>query len=616
MRSESSTPYASYKRSGLRKPRASAVGLTTRFAADVNSEKPHPEYPRPGMVRPNWHSLNGPWQVQQGYEGDEPPIGGKLSRTIVVPFPVESALSGVKQSWEHIWYKRCFSLPDGWSERNVILHFGAVDWQADVYLNGRKVGSHKGGYDPFSFDVTSYLNPSSNNELMVRVTDPTDRVAIANGKQVRNRFENPNSMWYTPCSGIWQSVWIENVPRQHITDLKIVSDIDAGLVRVGTVFAGKTSGYQKRIAVVDHGQAISEWQGDCNTEAEVPLPGFKTWSPDSPYLYDLRVELLNDLGAVVDQVESYFGMRKISIENGPEGVPRIFLNNKPYFNMAVLDQGYWPDGVYTAPTDAALRSDIEAIKELGFNTARKHMKIEPERWYYWADKLGILVWQDMPSPASVDEDSEFKVAKRDHLSKFPGAFSQWKQELERMIQTHRNHPSIVLWVCFNEQWGLVDEKMQLEVAKLAKRIDPTRLVTANSAAGVGEHGGHSHGGDVNDWHNYPEPKINRNIASPHQAHVNGEYGGYIFVEAGHQSSVPKDLNWVSKVATKEILVEKYLGGIADVIEIKRQGASGAVYTQLTDVLSEANGLLTFDRQVNKMSGSIAKVRQANRSTYV
>ena len=584
--------------------------LMTDFAAKIDQKQPLKEYPRPHMTRPDWHSLNGIWQCEQDC-GGLPPHHRPLGREVLVPYPVESALSGIKESWENIWYKRSFKIPANFKER-VLLHFEAVDWQAEVYLNGSKIGIHKGGFDSFSFDITDLVDRNNHNEVLVRVWDPTDQVAIANGKQNRSRFNNPNSMWYSPSSGIWQPVWLESVPSTYIADLQIASNIDDATIEVTADLEGAEEGLKKRVTVLDGGVVVAKKDGPSKQPCQLVIKDPKLWSPESPHLYDVKVELLTADGKVLDEVGSYCGMRKISLGKDETGKTKLLLNNKPYFHMAVLDQGYWPDGVYTAPTDEALKSDLVRLKELGFNTSRKHMKIEPERWYYWADKLGVLVWQDMPAATSVVEESPFKEGRRDHLDRFPGARDQWKKELTAMIKNHKRHPSVALWVLFNERWGQPDDDFQKEVTALAKKLDPSRPVTANSSA---FEEGDSMVGDVNDYHHYPDPRISRYYRSA-QARVNGEFGGYVYGIKNHAFTAPKDLSWVKSVKDKETLIEKYREGMEQVVKLESEGASGAVYTQLTDVEGELNGLITYDRKINKFKDQLEATRNVTQRTWI
>ena len=435
--------------------------LMTRWAKDVSVTNALPEYPRPQMVRKDWLNLNGLWDLKLG--------DGSAAR-ILVPYPIESALSGVMKHSGRMTYRRSFEIPKGWSHRHVLLHFGAVDWEAKVTLNGKELGVHRGGYDDFTFDITDALKPDGKQDIAVEVFDPTDNGGQPHGKQVLR----PDHYNYTSTSGIWQTVWLEPVTENHIAGLHMVPDIDAGCLHLtvdgkGTVEAVAT----------DEGKEIARASGPAGSELKLAIPNPKLWSPDTPHLYDLSVTLKSG-DKVIDAVTSYFGMRKIALGNDEKGVLRIMLNGSFVFQVGPLDQGFWPDGIYTAPTDEALRFDVAETKRLGFNCVRKHVKVEPDRWYYWCDKIGLLVWQDMPSGKNTtDEDKK-----------------QFEVELRRMIEGRGQHPSIIMWVLFNEGWGQFDTE---RLTKVIKDMDPSRLVDSAS----GWRGKNC--GDVNDGHGYVGP---------------------------------------------------------------------------------------------------------------
>ncbi|HID23795.1 MAG TPA: glycoside hydrolase family 2, partial [Planctomycetaceae bacterium] len=425
--------------------------LFTRWTSQVRPETVHPEYPRPQMVREAWRNLNGLWDY--AVVATDAPQPSKFDGKILVPFPIESALSGVGKRLDEtsrLWYRRSFVVPKDWNGKRILLHFGAVDWDATVWVNGKQVGSHRGGYDPFRFDITDALKPGGSQELVVAVWDPTAD-GQAKGKQVRK----PRGIWYTPSSGIWQTVWLEPVAATHLETLRIVPLFDESAVEIRpTIVGAPGSRLRLQVDVLESDRVIRSetfalelpGEGDASKRAtpslRVPVPDFKPWSPDSPFLYDLRITVIRD-GQTVDRIGSYFGMRKISIGPDARGITRILLNNRFVFQIGFLDQGFWPDGLYTAPTDEALRFDIEFTKKLGMNMARKHVKVEMQRWYYWCDRLGLLVWQDMPSMA----------ARR---TPTPESRKQFELELKRLIETHINHPSIVMWIVFNEGWGQYD----------------------------------------------------------------------------------------------------------------------------------------------------------------
>jgi hypothetical protein len=545
-----------------------AVGpLMTRWARAVSVTNPHPEYPRPQMVRKEWLSLNGIWEFAVASANEAVPSGRELPERIRVPFPVESALSGVMKRAERVWYRRTFTLPKGWAGKRVLLHFGAVDWEATVTLNGRPLGTHRGGYDAFSFDLTPALRPSGPQELVVGVWDPTDRGSQPRGKQVND----PKGIYYTPTSGIWQSVWLEPVSETHLAGLTLTPDLDARCLRVKPEVAGAGEAGDLTIeaTALAGDAAVGRARGRAGTELVLPVPSPRLWSPAQPFLYDLKVTLRRGERSL-DAVTSYFGMRKVEL--GSDGkVARLLLNGKFLFQVGVLDQGFWPDGLYTAPTDAALRSDIEMVKQLGFNMIRKHVKVEPERWYYWADRLGILVWQDMPSGDN----------------KTPESRRQFETELQRMIEGRRNHPAIIMWVVFNEGWGQYDTE---RLTRWTQAFDATRLV--NNASGWTD----MKVGDVIDAHRYPGP--GSPPPEPQRAAVLGEFGGLGLPVEGHMWS---GTHWgYQGMTTPQQLADRYTALLRRVWSLKEDpGMCAAVYTQVTDVETESNGLLTYDRAVVK-----------------
>jgi len=462
--------------------------LMTPWAALVDTNNPLPEYPRPQMVRSNWLSLNGIWQFQPGATNDPVPVNQTLAALILVPYPMESAISGVMQYSAFSWYRRTFTVPAAWSGKRIILHLDAVNWRARVYINGRQVGVHKGGYDQITYDITSYLSRGGTQELIVQVYNPVDNGGQPRGKQTLY----PGGIMYTSSSGIWQPVWLEPVDASGISDLQIVPDVDNARLRL-TVNTYATNGMTVVATVLSNGLAIKTVTGNPQTQLAVLVPNANPWSPDNPFLYDLQIFAVHN-GVTNDTVSSYFGMRKVSLKV-VNGVPEIYLNNRPYFEMGPLDQGFWPDGIYTAPTDAALAFDLQQEKALGFNMVRKHIKVEPQRWYYWADKLGLLVWQDTPSCNSYTGNP----------TPPPVDANQFISELTRMVQTHWNCPAIIMWDIFNEAQGQentsggVGQTNTAYLAKLVKTLDPSRLV--NQASGGNYYGV----GDVLDNHSYPAP---------------------------------------------------------------------------------------------------------------
>ncbi|WP_205315719.1 PA14 domain-containing protein [Nonomuraea lactucae] len=547
---------------------ASTYILRTRWADDVDPANPLPEYPRPQLVRDRWRSLNGTWQFAAARPGEAAPIGKDLRERIVVPYPVESQLSGIGRHEERMWYRRTFDVPRSWRGDRVLLHLDAVDWESTIWVNGVQVGTHKGGYDRITLDVTGALRRGGPQELVVGVVDPTDRGAQAVGKQ---RLD-PGGIWYTPSSGIWQTVWLEPVPTDHVARVDTVPDVEGQALRVTVRGSSGTAVVTAR----DGRRVVGRVTGPVGQELRLPVPGPKLWSPDRPFLYDLTVKVKQD------QVSSYFGMRTISLRNN-----RMLLNGKPVFQLGPLDQGFWPDGIYTAPTDEALRHDLEETKRLGFNAVRKHVKIEPDRWYHHADRLGLLVWQDMPSTVRADDRRQFEA------------------ELRAMVDQHRSSPSIVMWVPFNEGWGQYD---QARIADLVKSWDPSRLV--DNMSGVNCCGAVDGGnGDVQDFHIYPGPG-NPGKPTGVRAVVIGEFGGLALPLIGHTWS---GSGWGYAVEPdRESLTNRYIGMVD---ALKRLHAcdqlSAAIYTQTTDVENEINGLMTYDRAITKPD--VKRVNDANRS---
>ena len=556
--------------------------LRTRWAKDVSPTNALPEYPRPQMVRKEWKSLNGLWQFEAAKEGEEPPVGKDLSEQILVPYPVESALSGIMRHEARMWYRRTFDVPEEWKRRHLLLHLDAVDWEATVYLNGKELATHRGGYDAFGFDVTGFLNKDGPQELIVGVWDPTNQGSQPRGKQVLK----PGGILYTPTSGIWQTVWIEPVNPKFIEGLHIVPDVDAGTVSI-TANVPMVKASDQITADVSFSQNedgkssafTASSSGPANKPLIVQIKNAALWSPDHPNLYSLHVKLTSG-AKVSDEVDGYFAMRKVSVGKDPGGLNRILLNNQFVFQVGPLDQGFWPDGIYTAPTDEALRFDIETEKKLGFNMVRKHVKVEPERWYYWADKLGLLVWQDMPSANNKTDDAK----------------KQFEHELDRMVQGRWNHPAIIMWVVFNEGWGQFDTD---RLTDHVKQMDPSRLV--NDASGWTD----KNVGDVHDMHKYPDPGMPK--PEEHRAAVLGEFGGLGLAIPGHMWM---NKNWQYRGAKdQDNLTDQYVRALSEAWKLKDQGLCACVYTQITDVETESNGLLTYDREVFKVHAEQAK--QAN-----
>lgn len=555
-----------YNPDGHRDWQLQSVPVQTRWAKLVSPENALKEYPRPQMVRAGWSNLNGLWDYAITFK--DAGLPAVWQGKILVPYPLESALSGVKKGLkpeELLWYRRTVNHVPA-SGKKTLLHFGAVDYQCWVYVNGKLVGEHEGGYTEFGFDVTSFLKTGS-NELVVKVYDPSNAGIGPRGKQVLN----PQNIYYMASSGIWQTVWMEQVPEGYIEGLIMTPDVDKSELKIQVNSLTKAP-----VSLMLEGL---QFKGESNSVITVPLKNMKLWSPSDPNLYGITVRL----GA--DVVKSYFGMRKISVAKDAAGVDRIFLNNKPYFNLGTLDQGFWPDGLHTAPTDEALAFDIKAIKAMGFNTIRKHIKIEPARWYYHADKLGMLVWQDFVQP---NPDLP------------PGAKEIFeKQGAEMMAQLH-NHPSIATWVLFNEKWGQYDQE---RLTKWVKKTDPSRLVNGHSGEFLyvneklrSPSPNAYVGADMTDVHSYPDPM--NAVAMPGKARVLGEFGGIGVFIPDHQWLTGSAWGYIQEkpaaLAAKYRIMNQHLQLLA------KEGLSASIYTQPFDVEGEQNGLMTYDREVLKI----------------
>jgi hypothetical protein len=560
--------------------------LMTRWAAAVTPDLALPDYPRPQLVRRDWLNLNGLWDYAIRPRGESAPAS--FDGRILVPFPIESALSGVMKKVgdaNRLWYRRTFDVPASWRGRRTLLHFGAIDWDATVYVDGRPVGSHRGGYDAFTIDVSEAAAAGGRHELVVSVWDPADNGTQPRGKQVNN----PRGIWYTSVTGIWQTVWLEPVPDMAIDGLTLVPDIDAGVLSVTATAARAGAGVAVRSVALDGAREIASGSGAPGAPFTIALPSAARWSPDSPKLYNLKVTLerRGAGAAAVDEVTSYFGMRKTSLCKDASGTLSLCLNNAPLFQAGPLDQGWWPDGLYTAPTDDALRYDIEVTRRLGFNMARKHVKVEPDRWYYWADRLGLLVWQDMPSTTLRGERT-------------PESAQQFEAELKALIDGRRNHPSIVMWVPFNEGWGQYDTQ---RITNWIKQYDPSRLV--NNASGWTD----MKVGDVNDIHRYPGPGVPKTETG--RAVVLGEFGGLGLPLPGH--TWQSQANWSYRgFTTREALTDAYVELFGRLHPLAgTPGLSAAVYTQTTDVEIEVNGLMTYDRALIKPDEARARAAALN-----
>lgn len=561
-------------------------GLLTSFAEKIDLKMPLSEYPRPQMERDSYICLNGEWDYAilpknaafTGYQGK-----------IIVPFSPECVLSGVQKFVTHndmLYYRRFFSIPDGFNRGRILLNFGAVDYYCIVYINGTEVGENKGGYFPFSFDITGYIKEGE-NELSLRVVDPTEKGVQARGKQTTKR----GGIWYTPQSGIWQTVWLESVCENHITSLKILPNIDLNILKISAIFSGAPQDIS--VIVSDKGKAAEKVVLK-KGEGVIKMENYRLWSPENPYLYDLYIE------SGEDKIKSYFGMRKFSTSTDDDGLPRLMLNNKPYFHNGLLDQGYWSDGMYTAPSDEALIYDIECMKGLGFNMLRKHIKIEPLRWYYHCDRLGMIVWQDMIngggeykfSVIGVRAFLGFKV-KDNKYKTFSRGDAAGREEYyidaKRMVDTLINAVSIGVWVPFNEGWGQFDS---VKAYDFFKTLDQTRII--DHASGWYDHGA----GDLNSKHIYFR-KVK--IAPDSRPAALTEFGGYSYQVKGHSFDENKLFGY-KKFASQKEFEDAYVQLYEiEIIPLIRKGLCATVYTEVSDVEDECNGLLTYDRKVLKVN---------------
>jgi beta-galactosidase/beta-glucuronidase len=608
------------------------VTLMTEWGEKITPENAWREYPRPQFVRERWQNLNGMWDY--AVTPITAPAPSKFDGKILVPFALEAALSGVGkilQPGERLWYRRSFEVPAAWKSERLLLHFGAVDYECALWVNGGFVGAHKGGFDPFNFDVTPFLK-DGNNVVLLGVTDPSDTGEQPRGKQQLK----PEGIWYTPVSGIWQTVWLEPVPAgTHLAELRLTPDVDAGGLRVVglTDQAISDDTYAVRFTASQDNKTVSSTIARINREGFLKVPDARLWSPSDPFLYDLKAELIRvknpwpkpagnerpnerrprfggrerELyekaeieGAPLDVVTSYFGMRKVSLGPGSvAGQPAILLNGQPLFQHGPLDQGWWPDGLHTPPADAAMKWEIEWLRKAGFNMLRKHIKVEPARYYYHCDRLGMLVWQDMPS--GFNQGLRNNRPDEGEPNRLSTSREQHELELRRMLGRLHNAPSIVMWVVFNEGWGQYESKA---MAQWVKAIDGSRLVNADSGwldMNVGE---------LFDIHTYqelpqtPEQKTDRAV-------VLGEYGGVGWPIENHLWN-PKMRNWGYQTYQDKTA---YLNALRKKVEAlvpmkQKLGVSAAVYTQTTDVEGEVNGLMTYDRKYIKVDPALMREMNA------
>ena len=560
--------------------------IATPWAAKVDPSMPLPEYPRPQMVRGDWKNLNGLWNYAVLPKSEAKPSA--YQGKILVPFAIESALSGVGKTVGKdslLWYATSFDLPKK-KNATYLLHFGAVDWRTEVFVNGRSVGIHEGGYDPFSFDITGFITKGK-QQLEVKVWDPTDDGPQPRGKQV-NR---PHGIWYTPVTGIWQTVWVEAVPQTYIAATIQTPDVDNKRLSVTTDVKNLQPGDSIKISAWDGSSVIAETTAAGAAEAKLAIGNPKLWSVKSPFLYDLKIAVVRK-GKVVDEVKSYFAMRKSSVKADQHGVLRMMLNDEFVFQLGPLDQGWWPDGLYTAPTDEALLFDIVKTKEMGFNLIRKHVKTEPARWYRYCDSVGMLVWQDMPSgDLGARWNSRPGYEGGNEMDRTPESEKIYRTEWNAIMESLHNFPSIVVWTPFNEAWG---QFKTIEITEWTKQKDPSRLV--NSASG----GNFYVTGDIMDLHNYPAPAMPKvDLFGAKQALVLGEFGGLGLPLEGHTWQGKNNWGYQS-FKDADTMYMKYAEFIEALQPLIRKGLSAAVYTQTTDVEVETNGLMTYDRKEIKM----------------
>ena len=569
--------------------------IKTKWAEQINPQNVLPEYPRPQLERTDWVNLNGEWEYAIKPKGEVEP--NSFDGNILVPFAVESSLSGVQKEVgenNELWYKRSFAVPANWKNKDVVLNFGAVDWKADVFVNDILIGSHQGGFTPFSFNITPYLTGKSNQKLVVRVWDPSDRGYQPRGKQT----SNPEGIWYTPVTGIWQTVWLEPVATNHITSVKSIPNIDNGTMNVTVGTSQPCNTAVVEVKLLDKGQVVASAKGVQGKELRLAVQNPTLWDTSNPYLYDMKVSLTKD-GKVVDDVKSYTAFRKISSKRDANGIMRMQLNNKNLFQYGPLDQGWWPAGLYTAPTDEALLYDIVKTKDWGFNMIRKHVKVEPARWYYHCDKEGILVWQDMPSGDMGNQWAPHTYNGGTDKERSSASIANYYQEWKEIMDLCVSHPSVVVWVPFNEAWGQFDTE---KVAEWTKNYDPSRLV--NPASG----GNHRACGDILDLHNYPGPSMF--LFDPQRVTVLGEYGGIGLPLENHLWWNKRNWGYVQFKNSDEVTAEyvKYANELKEMVD---RGFSAAVYTQTTDVEGEVNGLMTYDRKEIKINE--AAVKKANQA---
>lgn len=567
--------------------------IKTAWAEQIDVNNVLPEYPRPIMERPDWQNLNGLWEYAITKAGASRPE--KFDGQILVPFAVESSLSGVQKTVgaeNELWYQRSFTVPANWKNKQILLHFGAVDWRTEVFINNVKIGSHQGGYTPFSFNITPFLNKTGRQELAVKVWDPSDKGYQPRGKQT----SHPEGIWYTAVTGIWQTVWLEPVNEKFIEEVRTIPNIDRNSISVEILSTGTAFNDIFEVTISDGNTKIASAKASAGQPLEISVPDARLWSPDSPFLYNMQVSLISG-GKETDRIGSYFAMRKVSSKRDKNGIVRLQLNNKDLFQFGPLDQGWWPDGLYTAPTDEALKYDLVKTKDFGFNMIRKHVKVEPARWYTHCDRLGILVWQDMPSGDSSPQWQNRHYFNGTELKRSAESEANFRTEWKEIMDYLYSYPSIICWVPFNEAWGQFKTP---EIVEWTKAYDPGRLV--NPASG----GNHYPVDDMLDLHNYPGPELY--LYDAQRATVLGEYGGIGLAMEGHLWATNRNWGYVQFKTSKEV-TDQYIQYGEELIKLIKAGFSAAVYTQTTDVEMEVNGLITYDRKIIKIDEN--RVREIN-----